>query len=68
MNMYAKCGQMLDARRIFDEMACPNVISWTVILVGALRWEGILGGRRVFDQMPKKRGFLDGYGLVPICG
>ncbi|KAG0460444.1 hypothetical protein HPP92_020741 [Vanilla planifolia] len=54
MNMYAKCGQMLDARRIFDEMACPNVISWTVILVGALRWEGILGGRRVFDQMPER--------------
>lgn len=54
MNMYAKCGRMLDARRLFDEMPDRNVVSWTVILAGSLRCEGIRSGREVFDRMPER--------------
>ncbi|XP_020580991.1 pentatricopeptide repeat-containing protein At5g15340, mitochondrial [Phalaenopsis equestris] len=54
MNMYAKCGRMLEARRLFNETPCPNVVSWTVILVGSLRCEGISSGRKVFDLMPDR--------------
>ncbi|KAI0520465.1 hypothetical protein KFK09_007941 [Dendrobium nobile] len=54
MNMYTKCGLMLEARRLFGEMPSPNVVSWTVILEGSLRIEGIRSGREVFDQMPER--------------
>ncbi|XP_078447667.1 pentatricopeptide repeat (PPR) superfamily protein [Wolffia australiana] len=54
MDTYGKCGRMAEARRVFDEMRNPTVVSWTVILSGALRWEGLDSARRVFDLMPEK--------------
>ncbi|XP_010258433.1 PREDICTED: pentatricopeptide repeat-containing protein At5g15340, mitochondrial [Nelumbo nucifera] len=54
MDMYAKCGRMDDARRVFDEMSEPSVVSWTVILTATLKLEGTQKGRRVFDEMPEK--------------
>ncbi|KAG9457599.1 hypothetical protein H6P81_002107 [Aristolochia fimbriata] len=61
MDMYAKCGKMGDARRLFDEMvnggdagAFPTVFSWTIILTGAIKWEGLTEGRHLFDAMPER--------------
>ncbi|XP_024543640.1 pentatricopeptide repeat-containing protein At2g33680-like isoform X2 [Selaginella moellendorffii] len=34
MDFYAKCGSMLDARRVFDGMASRSVVSWTVMILG----------------------------------
>ncbi|KAL4189926.1 hypothetical protein AMTRI_Chr08g209480 [Amborella trichopoda] len=33
-HMYAKCGSLEDAHRIFDEIPEYNVFSWTVMIVG----------------------------------
>ncbi|KAJ4961491.1 hypothetical protein NE237_021401 [Protea cynaroides] len=54
MDMYVKCGRMGDARRVFEEMTERTVVSWTVILSGALKWEGLENGSRVFDEMPER--------------
>ncbi|KAJ7534639.1 hypothetical protein O6H91_13G104000 [Diphasiastrum complanatum] len=32
VNMYAKCGSVLDARQVFDSMPEHNVFSWTIII------------------------------------
>ncbi|KAJ7564743.1 hypothetical protein O6H91_02G031500 [Diphasiastrum complanatum] len=32
VNMYAKCGSLLDARQVFDCMLEHNVFSWTIII------------------------------------
>ncbi|KAJ7555613.1 hypothetical protein O6H91_05G046700 [Diphasiastrum complanatum] len=32
INMYAKCGSVLDARQVFDSMPEHNVFSWTTII------------------------------------
>lgn len=32
ITMYAKCGALMDARRVFDEMSERNVISWTAVI------------------------------------
>lgn len=32
--MYAKCGQLEDARNIFDNMLSRNVITWTAMMTG----------------------------------
>ncbi|PIA61665.1 hypothetical protein AQUCO_00300888v1, partial [Aquilegia coerulea] len=54
MDMYVKCGRMEDARRLFDEMREKSVVSWSVMLSGVIRWEGIKNGRCWFDQMPMR--------------
>ncbi|KAK9271498.1 hypothetical protein L1049_001857 [Liquidambar formosana] len=54
MDMYVKCGLMGEARRVFEEMNEWSVVSWTVILAGAVKWEGVGSGRSVFDEMPAR--------------
>jgi pentatricopeptide repeat protein len=34
VNMYAKCGSMEDARRVFDGMVKRDVVSWTAMIGG----------------------------------
>ncbi|CAM0146385.1 unnamed protein product [Urochloa decumbens] len=33
LDMYAKCGRVADARRVFDAMVVRNVVSWNAIIV-----------------------------------
>lgn len=34
IDMYAKCGRLADARRIFDNLPSKNLVSWNTMLVG----------------------------------
>lgn len=34
LNMYAKCGILTDARKVFDEMPKRDVVSWNAMLAG----------------------------------
>ncbi|KNA07001.1 hypothetical protein SOVF_175930 [Spinacia oleracea] len=34
VDMYAKCGEIWDARKVFDEMPDRNVVSWTGMIFG----------------------------------
>lgn len=54
MDMYAKCGWMQEARRVFDEMSERSVVSWTVLLEGVMKWECLESGRKVFYEMPER--------------
>ncbi|MQM06341.1 hypothetical protein Taro_039162 [Colocasia esculenta] len=67
MDIYAKCGWMKDARKMFDEMTSPTVVSWTVILSGALWWEGLESGRRVFDLMGEQKNEVAWTVMVSGC-
>eukprot|EP01018_Ginkgo_biloba_P002730 Gb_33133 [translate_table: standard] len=37
VNMYAKCGSIVDARSVFDQMTERNVFSWTVMIAAYSR-------------------------------
>ncbi|XVE83748.1 hypothetical protein DITRI_Ditri16bG0111300 [Diplodiscus trichospermus] len=54
MDMYGKCGAVGEMRRVFGEMKEKNVVSWTVLLDGVLKWEDVRSGRLVFDEMPER--------------
>ncbi|XP_057769566.1 pentatricopeptide repeat-containing protein At5g15340, mitochondrial [Salvia miltiorrhiza] len=54
MDMYVKCGLMDDARKMFDETPERNVVSWTVLLWGVTKWEGLEKGKKLFDEMPER--------------
>ncbi|GMG99791.1 hypothetical protein Nepgr_001631 [Nepenthes gracilis] len=34
IDMYAKCGSVIDSRKIFSEMSCRNLLSWTSMMIG----------------------------------
>ncbi|KAK2991766.1 hypothetical protein RJ640_015500 [Escallonia rubra] len=34
IDMYAKCGSIVDSRRIFGEMSCRDLVSWTSMMIG----------------------------------
>eukprot|EP01018_Ginkgo_biloba_P002828 Gb_14729 [translate_table: standard] len=34
VDMYAKCGNLVDARQVFDRMPERDVVSWTALIVG----------------------------------
>ncbi|KAK9137448.1 hypothetical protein Sjap_008042 [Stephania japonica] len=34
VRLYAKCGELFDARRLFDKMPDRSVVSWNVIIMG----------------------------------
>eukprot|EP01018_Ginkgo_biloba_P034752 Gb_24816 [translate_table: standard] len=38
VNMYAKCGSLVDARRVFDQTPERNVVSWTVMIAAYVRY------------------------------
>ncbi|XP_031273008.1 pentatricopeptide repeat-containing protein At4g18520, chloroplastic-like [Pistacia vera] len=37
VDMYAKCGEILDSRKVFDEMMNRNTVTWTSIIAGYAR-------------------------------
>uniref|UniRef100_A0A5B7BKW8 Pentatricopeptide repeat-containing protein n=1 Tax=Davidia involucrata TaxID=16924 RepID=A0A5B7BKW8_DAVIN len=38
ISAYARFGKLVEARKVFDEMLEPNVVSWTAVLNGYLRF------------------------------
>ncbi|KAK9225060.1 hypothetical protein WN943_010101 [Citrus x changshan-huyou] len=34
LNLYAKCGEMILARKVFDEMSERNLVSWSAMISG----------------------------------
>eukprot|EP01018_Ginkgo_biloba_P017091 Gb_24879 [translate_table: standard] len=38
LTMYSKCGSLVDARRVLDEMPNRNVVSWTVMISAYARY------------------------------
>lgn len=54
LDMYAKCGQLQSAERVFERMLDKNVVSWTS-MVSAYAKNGLVEfARRIFDQMTVK--------------
>ncbi|KAL3843380.1 hypothetical protein ACJIZ3_000783 [Penstemon smallii] len=54
IDAYAKCGEMRDARRLFDEMITKDVLTWTTLVSGYAQWGDMKSAQEVFDLMPQK--------------
>ncbi|KAG6516871.1 pentatricopeptide repeat-containing protein At1g03540-like [Zingiber officinale] len=53
LDMYAKCGLMGDARKVFDQMPKRNAVSWCALLGGyceAKNYEAVLSLFRAMDK------------------
>ncbi|ESW34773.1 hypothetical protein PHAVU_001G179800 [Phaseolus vulgaris] len=54
IDMYGKCGQIADARRLFDGMSNRSVVSWTAMLVGYVAVRDVVEAEKLFDEMPQR--------------
>eukprot|EP01018_Ginkgo_biloba_P016404 Gb_25555 [translate_table: standard] len=52
IDMYAKCGRVQYARRVFDKMSQRDVIAWTAMVSGYAKWGHIGDACQVFGEMP----------------
>ncbi|KAM7276330.1 hypothetical protein ACFE04_018196 [Oxalis oulophora] len=52
IHFYDKCGYILYARKVFDQMTVRNVVSWTTIVVAYAGGGDMVEAKRLFDLMP----------------
>ncbi|VFQ94969.1 unnamed protein product [Cuscuta campestris] len=57
LQMYVRCGQISDARKLFDEMTERNHFSWNTLLEGYLKCGMLSESLRLFSQMDQKNDF-----------
>ncbi|CAH1424808.1 unnamed protein product [Lactuca virosa] len=54
INMYSVCGDMVDARKVFDENPVRDSVTWNSILAGYVQMGNVEEAKLIFDQMPEK--------------
>ncbi|XAR63254.1 hypothetical protein NMG60_11023130 [Bertholletia excelsa] len=54
LDMYAKCGDMVFARNLFDEMPERSQVSWTALICGYARSGDMGDAKGLFNQSPEK--------------
>ncbi|KAI9078770.1 hypothetical protein K1719_039228 [Acacia pycnantha] len=74
MSMYCKCGELGEARKLFDEMPQRNLSSWNVIIAGCAASEDSMSHMDLWNYFRKMQneGFRpNGYtiaSILPSCG
>lgn len=63
VNVYVKCGNMEDARRIFDELPRRNVYSWTALMMGYVKNSKPVVAVQVFQEMLETGSYPTNYTL-----
>ncbi|KAK9161733.1 hypothetical protein Syun_008074 [Stephania yunnanensis] len=55
MGFYVKVGEVgMAAKRVFDEIEEPDIVSWNCLLDGYVRGGEVGAARKVFDEMPER--------------
>ncbi|XP_050234058.1 pentatricopeptide repeat-containing protein At5g08305 [Mercurialis annua] len=73
IHMYGSFGEILYARKVFDEMPLKNLVSWNSMLDGYAKCGDMGLARQVFDLMPEKdvlswSSLIDGYVKTGVYG
>ncbi|ONI34983.1 hypothetical protein PRUPE_1G508700 [Prunus persica] len=71
VDMYAKCGEMIDSRTVFDGMRNRNTVTWTSIIAGYARKGFSEEAICLFQVMKRRNIFVNNLTIVSIlraCG
>ncbi|KAJ3685760.1 hypothetical protein LUZ61_014924 [Rhynchospora tenuis] len=58
ISMYFKCGNAIDAKKLFDLMQEKNSVSWTCMISGYLQNGNPIEGMKLFHQLRRKNTFI----------
>nr|GMD32716.1 pentatricopeptide repeat-containing protein At5g08305 [Ipomoea batatas] len=66
IHLYGSCGDILSARKVFDEIPLKNSVSWNSMLDGYAKSGDVVSMREVFERMPERdvvswSSLIDGY-------
>ncbi|GMP68373.1 hypothetical protein CsSME_00028009 [Camellia sinensis var. sinensis] len=71
IDMYAKCGRLSDAQRVFDNLASKNLVSWNTMLVGYAQHGFGREALEIYDMMQRdgvKPNDVTFIGVLSACG
>ncbi|CAM6113259.1 unnamed protein product [Calypogeia fissa] len=51
LNVYIRCGRLLDARRVFDELEAKDVVTWTIMIAGFAKNDHAQFALELFNRM-----------------
>ncbi|KAG6657445.1 pentatricopeptide repeat-containing protein At4g39530 [Carya illinoinensis] len=71
IDLYAKCGKVHTARKIFDKVVVKNIISWTTMIAGYMQNSFNLEAMKLFAEMARLGWKPDGFACTSIltsCG
>ncbi|KAL7126469.1 hypothetical protein ABFS83_14G189900 [Erythranthe nasuta] len=54
VDFYSKMGDLMIARKLFDEITEKNVVSWNSMLAGYVKYGDMAMAQNVFDEMPMR--------------
>ncbi|CAL5371102.1 unnamed protein product [Camellia sinensis] len=57
LDMYCKCGSLVDARNVFDEISERDLCSWNIMISGYAKVGQVKEARHLFDSMPQRDHF-----------
>ncbi|GAB4842979.1 hypothetical protein Ancab_012957 [Ancistrocladus abbreviatus] len=66
MDFYFKCGEFDFGCKVFDKMRVRNVVSWTTMLTGLIRYGQLDSARRLFHRMPV-RNVVSWSAMIDAC-
>jgi pentatricopeptide repeat protein len=74
IDMYSKCGELRDARALFDEIPSRNVVSWTSLITGYVQNDSAHEALSLFkellieesDVVGDGKGFIDSVAMVSV--
>ncbi|KVI10759.1 pentatricopeptide repeat-containing protein At1g74630 [Cynara cardunculus var. scolymus] len=52
VSMYAECGWISHAGKVFDKMFEPNIVAWNAMITAYLRCCDVRGAEKLYKQMP----------------
>ncbi|KAF8377269.1 hypothetical protein HHK36_030644 [Tetracentron sinense] len=67
LNMYAKCGYINSARRLFDQMSEKNLVSWSAMISGYDQAGEPLMSLNLFSQIPLEPNEFIYASIVSAC-
>ncbi|KAJ4708008.1 Pentatricopeptide repeat-containing protein [Melia azedarach] len=68
VDFYVKCGCLLEAGKVFDQIKQKNVISWSSLILGYAQKENLAEAMELFRQLRKSSFQVDGYVLSSMVG
>lgn len=54
INMYAKCGSLVDARKVFNQLLEPNLVTWNAMITGYSQHKHEQEVLRLFQQLQQE--------------